>query len=123
MTDVLQLADRIERAEAPLDFDAAAFGARIATYRKARKMSLQAVGDAAGFAKAHVWELENGRSRNPTVRAVWAFARALGVSPATLLGLTTDEPALHPVAMQIACMVDQALLISRADDRVLGEEA
>lgn len=69
--------------------DMAQFQERIRSTRKARNMSLQDVADASGFTKSHVWELERGRSRNPTVRAVWSLANALGVSPAWLLGLDT----------------------------------
>jgi transcriptional regulator with XRE-family HTH domain len=91
------------------DFNAAAFGQRIATLREQRRMSLQEVGQAAGFTKSHVWELETGRTRNPTVRAVWALARALGTSPAYMLGLSPETTLLDPVAMDIACQVDRAL--------------
>ena len=91
-------------------FDAEAFGRTIRECRKARKLSLQEVADRAGFAKAHIWELENGRSKNPTVRAVWAVAGALGLSPARLLGLTTNEPNLHPDAMRIALLVNHAII-------------
>lgn len=42
-------------------------------------LSLQKVADAAGMTKGHVWELENGRSRNPTIKAVYGLSCALGV--------------------------------------------
>jgi transcriptional regulator with XRE-family HTH domain len=64
------------------DFDFSGMQERIAATRKARRMSLEDVGAAAGFTKSHVWEVEKGRSRNPTVRLVWGLSRALGVSPA-----------------------------------------
>jgi transcriptional regulator with XRE-family HTH domain len=80
---------------------------RIAETRKLRKMSLQDVADAAGFTKSHVWELENGRSRNPTVRMVWSLARALTVSPSWLLGLDHQQSHLDPLAFQIAGLIDR----------------
>lgn len=98
------------------DFDAAAFGTRIKALRKVRRMSLQDVGDAAGFTKSHVWELETGRSVNPTVRAVWSLARALGTTPGDLLGLEPGQSALDPVAMSVACLVDRALRQARVRD-------
>lgn len=91
-------------------FDAAAFSRRIAELRRLRKMSLEEVAGASGFTKSHVWEMEAGRARNPTVRAVWALARALGVTPAHMLGLSPSELALHPTAMEVACLVDRAIL-------------
>lgn len=90
-------------------FDAEAFGQRIRDLRAKRRMSLEEVGVAAGFTKSHVWELETGRSRNPTVRCVWAMARALGTTPLHMLGLDPSADSLDPVAMEIACLVDRVL--------------
>ncbi len=90
-------------------FDATAFGQRIKGLRNLRKMSLEDVAKAARFTKSHVWELESGSARNPTVRAVWSIARALGVTPAHLLGFEASGLALHPTAMEVACLVDRAL--------------
>lgn len=91
------------------EFDAAAFGSRIKGLRTLRKLSLEEVASASGFTKSHVWELETGRSRNPSVRAVWSLARALGVTPAHLMGISPDGLSLHPTAMEVACIVDRAL--------------
>lgn len=90
--------------------DMDAFQKRIADTRAARRMSLQEVAEASGFTKSHVWELEQGRSRNPTVRAVWSLASALGVSPAWLLGLDTDSSELDPLAHQIAVLINHELI-------------
>jgi transcriptional regulator with XRE-family HTH domain len=51
----------------------------IAAARKRARMSLQDVADASGFTKSHVWELEQGRSRNPTIGMVAGLSKALGV--------------------------------------------
>ena len=37
------------------------------------------VADAANLTKSHVWEIENGRSRNPTIAAVHGLSKATGV--------------------------------------------
>jgi transcriptional regulator with XRE-family HTH domain len=91
------------------NFDAAAFAKRMKHYRVLRDMTLQDVADAAGITKSHVWELEQGRSTNPSVSAIWGIARALSISPATLLGMNTDVPPLHPTALKIAGIVDREL--------------
>lgn len=91
------------------EFDGASLGNRIKLLRALRRMSLEEVGDAAGLTKSHVWELEQGRSRNPTVNAVWGLARALSVSPSAILGLDDAMPPIHPLALEIAGMVDRAL--------------
>lgn len=49
------------------------------THRIIQGMSLQEVADRAACTKSHVWEIENGRSRNPTVRMVAGLAAALGL--------------------------------------------
>ena len=92
-------------------FDAEAFGRRIKEHRKLCKASLAEIGERAGLTKSHVWELEQGRSRNPTVSAVWGLAAAMGISPARLLGLNDQMPPLHPDALRIAAEID--LLIRR----------
>ena len=53
--------------------------AMIVAERARLKLSLQEVADRAGITKSHMWELEQGRSVNPTVRTVHGLARALGV--------------------------------------------
>jgi transcriptional regulator with XRE-family HTH domain len=90
-------------------FNAAAFSKRMRKLREARDMTLQEVADASGITKSHVWEMEQGRSVNPSVNAIWGLARALAVSPAALLGMNTDELSLHPVALKVAGMVDREL--------------
>ena len=52
--------------------------------RAKRGMSLQDVADEAGLTKSHVWDLEQGRARNPTVETVLNLALALGLEPGTL---------------------------------------
>lgn len=90
-------------------FDGAALGTRIKLLRELRGMSLQEVGDAASLTKSHVWEMEQGRSINPTVNAVWGLAAALTVSPATLLGLDDKSPIASAAALRIAGIVDREI--------------
>lgn len=54
-------------------------GERIKTLRTQLRMSLDDVARRAGITKSHVWELEQGRSSNPTIGTVSAIASALGV--------------------------------------------
>ncbi len=88
-----------------LEPDMEAFQKRVADTRAQRRMTLEEVAQAAGFTKSHVWEVEKGRSRNPTVRLVWGLANALGVSPAWLLGLDDSKSNIDPLAKQIALMI------------------
>ncbi|SLK03625.1 helix-turn-helix domain-containing protein [Novosphingobium mathurense] len=97
----------MEPSKAAMDApDMSVFQQRIRETRKARGMSLDAVAEASGFTKSHVWELECGKSRNPTVRAVWSLARALCVSPAYLLGMEVEQSDLDPLALKLASIIN-----------------
>lgn len=102
---------------AAVRFDGPALGTRIKLLREMRDMSLQAVADAAGLTKSHVWELEQGRSVNPTVNAVWGLSAALCVSPAMLLGIDDKLPPIEPVALKIAGIVDREIKRAVAEMR------
>ena len=108
-------------AIARIAFDGAALGTRIKLLRELRGMSLEAVGQAAGLTKSHVWELEKGRSVNPTVNAVWGLAAALCVTPGTLLGLDDKVPPIDPVAMKIAGIVDREIKRAVRDHIIRSE--
>ena len=43
---------------------------RITLLRSNRDQSLQQVADAVGVSKAHIWELEKGRTDNPSMALV-----------------------------------------------------
>ena len=77
--------------------------------REMRGMSLQQVADGSGLTKAHVWQMEQGRSVNPTVNAIWGLAGALCVSPGQLLGLSEKTLPISNVALRIAGIVDREL--------------
>lgn len=88
---------------------AASMAKRCRDLREQRDLSLQTVADRAGLSKSHVWELEQGRSRNPTVDTAVRLARAFGVSLDYMTGLSSDAPTLHPEALRIACEIDVLL--------------
>jgi transcriptional regulator with XRE-family HTH domain len=64
-------------------------GERLFELRQKNGESLQQVADSAGVSKAHVWELEKGRSKNPSFELVRALARHFGVSVDVLVGEET----------------------------------
>lgn len=59
--------------------------------RTAKRQSLQDVADAVGASKAHVWELEKGTAKNPSIELVRKLADHFGVSIASLVGEAPDE--------------------------------
>ena len=64
-------------------------GARLTRLRLEKGETLQEVADAVGVSKAHIWELEKGRTDNPSMALVTRFADHFGLSLATLVG---EEP-------------------------------
>lgn len=60
--------------------------------------SLQHVAEAVGVSKAHVWELEKGRSKNPSFDLVSKLAKHFSVG---LDVLTGDSIEPGPGAMQV----------------------
>lgn len=59
--------------------------------RTAKRESLQDVADAIGASKAHVWELEKGTAKKPSIELVRALAEHFSVSIASLVGEAPDE--------------------------------
>ena len=66
-------------------------GERLFSLRQKNGESLQQVADKVGVSKAHVWELEKGRSRNPSFDLVRKLAAHYNVSIDVLCG-EADEP-------------------------------
>ena len=72
-----------------------ALGARLRQLRIKSGESLQDVATAVKASKAHIWELETGKSRNPSMDLLSALASHFAVSVASLVGEdTTDDPKL-----------------------------
>lgn len=74
-----ELAAAIREEVWQLPTEVECLGAEIARARGDARMSLAEVARAAGLTKSHVWELEQGRARNPTIGAINWLATALGV--------------------------------------------
>lgn len=66
-------------------------GERLFSLRQKTQESLQEVADKVGVSKAHVWELEKGRSKNPSFDLVRKLATHFGVSLEVMTG-EVDEP-------------------------------
>lgn len=66
-------------------------GERLFSLRQKTGESLQDVANKVEVSKAHVWELEKGRSRNPSFELVRKLAAHYGVSIDVLIG-EAEEP-------------------------------
>ena len=65
-----------------------AIGDRIKELRLRKGQTLQQVADAVGASKAHVWELENGTSKNPSIDLLKSIAAHFSTTVAYLI----EEP-------------------------------
>jgi transcriptional regulator with XRE-family HTH domain len=65
-----------------------AIGDRIKEMRLRKGQSLQQVADAIGASKAHIWELESNRSKNPSIDLLQKLASHFGTTITYLI----EEP-------------------------------
>lgn len=61
-------------------------GARLKQLRVKKNKSLQEVAEAVGASKAHIWELEKGGAKNPSMELLTNLAKFFDVSVAYLVG-------------------------------------
>lgn len=59
---------------------------RLRELREEQRLSLQDVADRVGASKAHIWDLEQGRSTNPSLELMRKLADCFKVSVANLVG-------------------------------------
>jgi transcriptional regulator with XRE-family HTH domain len=78
---------------------AMSLGARIKQLRIRKNKSLQDVADAVKASKAHIWEIEHDRSRNPSMDLLNGLANYFEVSVSYLVGENPDEEEAELVAM------------------------
>lgn len=64
--------------------------AKLKELRLRKGMSLQAVADAVGASKAHIWDLETERAKNPTIELLVKLSRCFDVSVADIIGENPD---------------------------------
>ena len=83
-------------------------GSKLKELRLRRGESLQKVADEAGVSKAHVWELETGKSRNPSLELIKRIADHFKVTVASLIGENLDE--------------DEEIIVMHRDYQGLGEK-
>lgn len=65
---------------------------RLTELRLGKNQSLQQVADAVGVSKAHIWELEKGRTDNPSMGLVQRLADHFGVSVSFMVDEDMEAP-------------------------------
>ncbi len=64
---------------------------RLRQLRADKHVSLQAVADAIGVSKPHVWELEKGKTKNPSLELLKQLASFYNVTLDYLAGVGEEE--------------------------------
>jgi transcriptional regulator with XRE-family HTH domain len=77
------------------------FAAKLKDLRMRSGKSLQELADAIGISKAHVWDLETGKSKNPSIDLLKKLSDYFKVSVATLVGEDTDDEELRVMFRQL----------------------
>jgi transcriptional regulator with XRE-family HTH domain len=80
-----------------------------------RRESLQQVADAVGVSKAHIWELEKGRTDNPSMALVTRLADHFNVSVSYLVSEDVDAPDAD---VELARMFRQAQGLDDRERRI-----
>jgi transcriptional regulator with XRE-family HTH domain len=93
-------------------------GARITQLRLAKKESLQQVADAVGVSKAHIWELEKGRTDNPSMALVTRLADHFRVSVAFLVG---EDHEADDAEVDLQRMFRQAQQLDDRERKILDQ--
>lgn len=70
-------------------------GARLKALRLRNGESLQQVADAVGASKPHIWELETGRSKNPSVDLLAKLAAHFETTVSHLIGEEAADPDVN----------------------------
>lgn len=106
----------------------ASFGARLRALRMKNKLSLQDLADRVGASKAHIWDMEQGNTKNPTLALLTELSRALGAPIKELVGetdATTDaeSPKLGPLFRDLRGLSDTELdLIKTMTDKLREQQ-
>ena len=78
--------------------------------REIHNLSLDEAAKRIGITKSHLWDFEQGNSRNPTLKMIEGLATGYGVSIADLIGEEKlSDMRLSPFALKIATMIDNAM--------------
>lgn len=91
-------------------------GDRIKELRMRKGQSLQQVADAIGASKAHIWELESNRSKNPSLDLLQKLARHFTTTVAFLIeepegDTTRAQQFLRRNSGKIDALGDDAMIV------------
>lgn len=77
-------------------------GSKLKELRLSKGKSLQEVANSVGVSKPHIWELERGTSKNPSLELVKNLAKYYSVTIDFLTGTSEENDAIQAFARSIA---------------------
>jgi transcriptional regulator with XRE-family HTH domain len=89
---------------------------RLKALRVGKNKSLQEVADAVGASKAHIWDLETGRAKNPSIELLTNLSRCFDVSIAELVG---ETPGAEQEPSELVAMYRDLKLLSNSDRQAI----
>lgn len=89
-----------------------ALGVRIKELRMKKGESLQQVADAIRSSKAHIWEMETGKNKNPSADSLKKLADHFEVSVGYLIG---EDPASEDQQSEMIAMFRDLKSLSDSD--------
>ena len=95
-----------------------ALGARLKELRTRAGESLQQVADAIGSSKAHIWELETGKNKNPGADSLSKLADHFSVSVGYLVG---EDPKAADQKPEVIAMFRQLNRLSENDRETITQ--
>jgi transcriptional regulator with XRE-family HTH domain len=102
-----------------------ALGSKLKKLRTKKGESLQDVANAVGASKAHIWELETGKSKNPSIELLTKLAKHFDVLVSSLVGedphATGEDPELVAMYRDLKGLTDNDLETIRKFMKVLKE--
>jgi transcriptional regulator with XRE-family HTH domain len=93
-----------------------ALAVRLKELRTKTRKSLQDVADEIGASKAHVWDLETGRAKNPSIDLLTKLAKCFDVSVADLIGENPNGVDEKP---QLVAMYRELKELSEEDRKAI----
>lgn len=73
-----------------------ALGVKVKELRMRKGLSLQQVADGVGSSKAHIWEVETGKNKNPSIDSLNKLADFFDVSVTYLIGEDPNSESEEP---------------------------
>lgn len=81
-----------------------------------KNKSLQQVADEVGASKAHIWDLETGKSTNPSIDLLKKLGNCFDVSVAELIG---ENPVSDPEDSMVVAMYRELKELTDDDRKAL----